>query len=105
MMKILLPLVLAVLMLFQGYGGYSSAQVNNVCDSKLPRVVEVLQYEQQIVAEALTLHCATDEVVTFSFLEPNSKWGWHAIDRMAKLNYTLSDVVVSGVNFYVIMTK
>ena len=106
MMKIALLLLGAAIFLpIQVYG---QIQETTACDSQLSSISTLIEH----VSSHVNLECATEKVVAIVFDETHSKWGWTAIDALAKAGYTLSDVTASGLGsqgnptrLYAILTK
>jgi len=106
MMKIVLLLLGAAILLPIQVN--AQTQETTACDSQLPSISALIEQ----VSSNVNLECATEKVVAIVFDETHSKWGWTAIDALAKAGYTLSDVTASGIGIpgnptrlYAILTK
>ena len=63
-------------------------------------------------SEDVAVQCLTDKIAVVAFEETKSMFGWTAVDALTRSNYTVDDVVSSGLGsvgnlarFFVVMTK
>lgn len=87
------------------------AQPTTVCDT-VPSLEEKVAQQLRNVSQDIVIECLTDKIAVFAFEEIKSMFGWTAVDAFTKSNYTVKDVVSSGMGteanptrFFVVMTR
>jgi hypothetical protein len=103
---------LALLMLFpiqvdaQIVGGGATA-----CEAK-PTLEDITTQQLRAVSQDIAVQCLTNKIAVIAFEETEAPFGWTAVDALARSNYTVDEVISSGMGsvgnptrFFVIMTK
>lgn len=80
------------------------------CEAQ-PALEDITTQQLHAVSQDVAVQCLTDKVAVVAFEETDAPLGWTAVDALARSNYTVNDVVSSGLGsvgnptrFFVIMT-
>jgi hypothetical protein len=81
------------------------------CEAQ-PALEDITTQQLQVVSQDVAVQCLTDKVAVIAFEETKAPFGWTAVDALTRSNYTIDDVISSGLGsvgnptrFFVIMTK